>query len=115
MHLSVTSAFDRLGIKSSIAFVGHLGTHKPHTLHLLISILERFLSTFGASKGHTFTHIPQAIQPTSQFFLVSTPLSFEWQATSTCLDAGSTSMTFLGQAASHFLHPVHFVMSTKGR
>ena len=36
---------------------------------------------------------------------MSPPLSFEWQATKTCLDAGNTSITFVGHAASHFLQP----------
>src|SRR4030042_2552205 len=109
------NAFGRCGIKSVIAFVGHLGTQKPHTVHLFKSILDRLFSTEGASKGQTFAQIPHAIHPTWQFFFVSTPLSLEWQVTRTCLDAGRTSMTFVGEAASHFLQPVHFVTSTKGR
>src|SRR5512135_3776427 len=115
MQLSMTNAFSRCGIKSVIAFVGHFGTQSPQTLHLSMSILERLLLTEGASKGHTLTHMPQAMHPTSQFLRVSPPLSFEWQVMSTCLDAGMTSMTFVGHACSHFLQPVHFVISTKGR
>ncbi len=115
IQLSITKAFGLCGMKSVIAFVGHLETQRLQTLHLVRSILERLFSTDGASKGQTFTHAPHAMHPTRQFAFVSDPLSFEWQVTSTCRDAGRTSMTFVGQAASHFLHPVHFAISIKGR
>src|SRR5208337_3653580 len=114
MHLSVTTALGLWCIKSTIARVGHTPEQSPHTLHLPISIRERFFSIFGASKGQTLTHFPHAIQPTWQCFRTSPPLSFEWQETSTAFDAGSTSMTFLGHAASHFRHPVHLTISTTG-
>src|SRR5574340_615908 len=114
MQLSITKAFGREGRWSTMALVGHFDTQSPQTLHLSISILEKLFCTEGASKGHTLTQIPQAIQPVSQFFLVSPPLSLEWQETSTIFDAGSTSITFFGHACSHFLQPVHFVISTIG-
>src|SRR5208283_4564585 len=114
MHLSVTTALGLWCIKSTIARVGHTPEQIPHTLHLPISIRERLFSIFGASKGQTLTHFPHAIQPIWQFFRTSPPLSFEWHDTSTALDPGSTSMTLLGQAVSHFRHPVHLTISTTG-
>src|SRR5208283_863954 len=102
-------------MKSTIAWVGQTSAQSPHTLHLLISMRDKLFSILGASKGQTLTHFPHAIHPIWQFFLTSTPLSLEWQDTSTAFEAGSTSITFLGHAVSHFRQPVHFAMSTTGR
>jgi len=77
IQLSMTNALGRSGMKSLMEFVGHFVTQRPQTLHLFRSILDRLFSTEGASKGHTFTQVPQAMHPTRQFFLVSAPLSLE--------------------------------------
>ena len=67
--------FGLLFLKSMIAPVGHSFIHAPQLTHLCPSILARFSSIRIASNLHAFLHLPQPMQPTLHFFIVTGPLS----------------------------------------
>ena len=113
------SAFGLAGGKltACIAPVGHSATHFLHILHLLKSIYERLFSIVIAPKGQTFSHFPQPIQATSQFFFAAAPFSLFMQETKTLLSFRPyflSSITPLGHALTHAPQATHFSSSTSG-
>src|SRR3972149_2787928 len=68
-----------------------------------------------ASSGQFFSQILHAVHAIAQTCLARLPRSWFMQATSTSWLLGTMEMSPLGQAATHFLHDLHFTRSTTAR